>query len=117
LALASAVDQISRAVERVRAEVPALAKLKLVFGVELTPGGLTGRGESERFRVELPGPRVSEGAGDDERIRLSIPRTMFNLLAEEGELADWREAYQFGHLKVDGDPRIQRLLGRAIGRS
>jgi hypothetical protein len=115
--LASAADQISRAVERVRAEVPALAKLRLVFGVELTAGGLTGPGESERFRVELPGPRVSEGAGDDERIRLSIPRTMFNLLAEEGELADWREAFAYGHLKVDGDPRVRRLLGRAIERS
>ena len=40
---------------------------------------------------------------------------MFNLLAEEGELADWREAYHYGHLKVAGDRRVMRLLGRAIG--
>ena len=107
--------QIARAVSRVQAEVPKLANLKLVFGLELTAGGLTGPGESERFRVEVPGPKVSEGAGDDERLQLSIPRTMFNLLAEEGSLADWRDAFHYRHLQVEGDQRVQRLLGKAIG--
>ena len=107
--------QIARAVSRVQAEAPKLAGLKLVFGLELTVGGLTGPGESERFRVEVPGPKVSEGAGDDERLRLSIPRTMFNLLAEEGQLVDWREAYQYRHLQVEGDARVKKLLGKAIG--
>ena len=41
---------------RVQAEAPALAKLKLVFGLELTAGGLTGPGTSEHYRVEVPGP-------------------------------------------------------------
>ena len=35
-----------------------------------------------------------------------MPAAMFALLAEEGELADWREAYYYGHLKVGGDPRV-----------
>lgn len=107
--------QITRAVSRVQAEVPKLAGLKLVFGLELTVGGLTGPADSERFRIELPGPKVSRGAGDDERLRLSIPRTMFSLLAEEGGLADWRDAFQYRHLQVEGDSRVQRLLGKAIG--
>jgi hypothetical protein len=108
-------DQIAAAVARIQQEVPKLAKLRLVFGLELTASGLMGPGEANRFRVELPGPKVSAGPADDERIRLSIPRTMFKLLAEEGELVDWREAYHYGHLKAQGDRRVLRLIGQAIG--
>jgi hypothetical protein len=42
---------------------------------------------------------------------------MFRLLAEEGQLVDWREAFHYGHLKVHGDTRVKRLLGQAIGGS
>ena len=109
-------DKVAAAVGRVQQQVPKLANLKLVFGVELTSGGLTGPGKSDRFRVELPGPNVSEGSADDERLQLSIPRTMFEILAAEGQLVDWREAFHYGHLRVQGDSRVQRLLGQAIGR-
>ena len=115
--MATSSDLIIVAVQRLQAQVPALAKLKLVFGVELTGGGLTGPAKSQRFRVEVPGPQVSEGAADDARIALSMPQTMFNLLAEEGQLADWKDAYYYGHLKVEGDPRVRRLLGKAIERT
>ena len=97
--------------------MPKLANLKLVFGLELTAGGLMGPGESDRFRVEVPGPKIGAGPADDERIRLSIPRTMFKLLAEEGQLVDWREAYHYGHLKAEGDRRVLRLMGQVIGGS
>ena len=113
--MASDAELIRGAVGRVQGQAPKLAGLRLVFGVELTGGGLTGPARSDRFRVELPGPAVSDGPGEDERLTVSIPRPMFSLLAEEGELVDWREAYRYGHLKVDGDPRVIRLLGRAIG--
>lgn len=115
--MATSSDLIIVAVQRLQAQVPALAKLKLVFGIELTGGGLTGPAKSQRFRVEVPGPQVSEEAADDARIALSMPQTMFNLLAEEGQLADWKDAYYYGHLKVEGDPRVRRLLGKAIERS
>jgi hypothetical protein len=115
--VASDVELIGAAVGRVQAQVPKLAKLRLVFAVELTGGGLTGPARAQRFRVELPGPAVSEGPGGDERLTLSLPRPMFVLLAEEGQLADWREAYRYGHLKVTGDSRVIRLLGRAIGEA
>jgi hypothetical protein len=115
--LATSSDLIIIAVQRLQAQVPALAKLKLVFGVELTGGGLTGPAKSQHFRVEVPGPQVSEGVADDARIALSMPQTMFNLLAEEGQLADWKDAYYYGHLKVEGDPRVRRLLGKAIERN
>ena len=109
---------IASAVERFQAQVPALAKLKLVVGLELTAGGLRGPGRSDHFRVEVPGPKVSRGRPRGRPDAGShVPRTMFDLLAEEGQLADWREAFYYGHLKVAGDERVKRLLGRAIERS
>ena len=60
---------------------------------------------------------MSEDEPADARLALSIPKTMFKLLAEEGSLADWRDAFHYGHLKVTGDQRVKRLLGKAIGRS
>ena len=52
--MASTQDLIKTAIERFQAEVPALAKLKLVFGLELR-----GRGDVQMFRVELPGPEIT----------------------------------------------------------
>jgi hypothetical protein len=108
---ASAADLIKTAVARVQAEAPALAKLKLVFGVELPA-----RGDVQVYRVEVPGPKISKGFSEDERLRLSIPRAMFNILAPEGELADWQEAYEHGHLKIEGDRKVQQLIGQVIER-
>ena len=105
------------AVQRVQGEVPALANLKLVFSLELTSGGLMGPGKSETFRIEVPGPKVAEGDADDARIMLTVPKPMFTLLAEEGGVADWREAFHYGHLKVGGDARVKSLLGKAIAAS
>ena len=115
--MASTSDLIIVAIQRLQPQVPALAKLKLVFGLELTAGGLTGPGESEQFRVEIPGPKVSEGFPEDARLQLQMPRAMFGILAEEGELMDWKEAFYYGHLKVEGDARVKRLLGQAIEKS
>lgn len=112
--MATSSDQIAGAVKRFQGQVPALARLKLAFGVELTSRGLTGEAEPERFHVALPGPKVSEGEGADERLVISVPATMFKVLADEGELPDWHEAFHYRHLRVEGDPRVKRLLGQAI---
>jgi hypothetical protein len=112
--MATSKDRVVVAVQRFQASVPALAQLKLVVGLELTAGGLTGPRESEHFRVEVPGPKVSAGASDDARLQLAIPRAMFEVLAEEAELADWKDAFYYGHLKVMGDQRVKRLLGKTI---
>lgn len=112
--MASTEELIAAAVGRVQGEAPQLAKLKLVVGLELTSGGLTKPGKSDEYRVEVPGPKVTAGQAEDARLQLTIPKTMFDLLAKEGGLADWREALHYGHLKVRGDPRVKRVLGRAI---
>jgi hypothetical protein len=109
--LPSAADLIREAVERVQAEAPALGNLKLVFGLELR-----GRGDIQAYRVEVPGPRISKGFGDDERVHVSVSRSHFNELATRGHLRDWREAYDLGQVKVEGDPDVRRLIGTVIER-
>ena len=115
--MASNADLTVVAVQRLQSSLPALANLKLVFSLELTSGGLTGPGKSEQLRIEVPGPKVTEDEADDARITLVMPAAMFMLLAEEGELADWKDAFYYGHLKVGGDPRVRKLLGKAIEKS
>ena len=109
--MASAAELIRDAVDRVQQEAPALGRLKLVFGLELR-----GRGDVQAYRVELPGPKISKGFGQDERLHVSVPRADFNELAAKGTLRDWRDAYGHGHLKVEGDPEVRRLIGTVIER-
>jgi hypothetical protein len=105
-------ELIKQAVNGLQSEVPALTKLKLVFGLELR-----GRGDVQLYRVEVPGPKISKGVADDERLRVSIPRSHFNELAAEGKVRSWHEAFDHGHIKVEGDPNIQKLIGQVIEHS
>ena len=110
--MASAAELIKQAVSGIQAEVPSLANLKLVIGLELR-----GRGDTQLYRVELPGPNVAKGYADDERLHVSIPRSHFNELAADGKLKHWHEAYDHGHVKVEGDPRVQQLVGGIMAKA
>lgn len=107
--MASTNQLIESAVRRLVADVPALEKLKLVVGLELK-----GRGDVQVYRVELPGPKVAKGFADDGRLQVSIARSHFNELAADGRPKHWREAYEAGHVRVEGDTQIQRLIGQVI---
>ncbi len=109
---ASTPELIKTAVARLQGEVPSLAKLKLVVGLELR-----GRGDVQVYRVALPGPQIAKGFGDDERLHVSIPRSHFNELAADGKIKHWIEAYEHGHIKVEGDPNIQKLVGQLIAHA
>jgi hypothetical protein len=109
--VASTAQLIETAVRRFQAEVPALAKLKLVFGLELR-----GRGDVQLYRVELPGPKISKAVAGDARVSVSIPRSHFNELASEGRVKDYREAYEAGHIKVEGDANVQKLVAQVVAR-
>jgi hypothetical protein len=109
--VASTQDLIKTAIERFQADVPALAQLKLVFELELR-----GRGDVQMFRVELPGPKITKESTEDARVSVSIPRSHFNELAEEGTAKHYREAYEQGHIKATGDPGIQKLIGQVVER-
>ncbi|HEX6667296.1 MAG TPA: hypothetical protein VF081_11945 [Solirubrobacterales bacterium] len=109
--MASTSDLIRTAVERFQAEVPALQKLKLVFGLELK-----GRGDIQLYRVELPGPKISKDLAQDERVLVEIDRPQFNELAERGTLKSYRKAVETGHIKATGDSNVKKLVAQVVER-
>ena len=107
--MASTSDLIRTAVERFQAEVPALQKLKLVFGLELK-----GRGDIQLYRVEVPGPKITKDLAQDERVLVEIDRPQFNELAERGTLKSYRKAYETGHIKAIGDSNVKKLIAQVV---
>jgi len=107
--MASTSDLIRTAVERFQAEVPALANLKLVFGLELRA-----KHDVQLYRVELPGPKISKDLAQDERILVDIDRPQFNELAEKGTLKSYRRAAETGHIKATGDSNVVKLIRQVV---
>ena len=103
---------IERAVARLVEEVPALGKLKLVLKLELRARG----GDAPIWRVEVPGPKVSKDPAGDARLDVSVSRSHFNELAEEGRLRDWADAYEQGHVRVSGEGAVVKLIGSVFER-
>jgi hypothetical protein len=107
--MASTADLIRTAVERFQAEVPALANLKLVFGLELKA-----RHDIQLYRVEVPGPKITKDLAQDERVIVEIDRPQFNELAEKGTIGSYRKAYETGHIKVTGDSNVRKLIAQVV---
>jgi hypothetical protein len=107
--MASTSELIRTAVERFQAEVPALANLKLVFGLELRA-----KHDIQLYRVELPGPKISKDLAQDERVLVEIDRPQFNELAEKGTLKSYRRAAETGHIKVTGDSNVVKLIAQVV---
>jgi hypothetical protein len=107
--MASTPDLIRTAVERFQAEVPALAKLKLVFGLQLKA-----KHDIQLYRVELPGPKITKDLAQDERVLVEIDRPQFNQLSEKGTLASYRRAAETGHIKVSGDSNVTKLVVQVV---
>jgi hypothetical protein len=91
--------------------VPALQPLQLVAGLELR-----GRGDTQLYRVELPGPKVSKDIAADAKVRLSVPRPQFNTLATKGRVRDWREAFARGEAKATGVEQLLKLIVNVVER-
>lgn len=100
---------IETAVTRFLTEVPALAPLKLVAGLELR-----GRGDVQLYRVELPGPKVTKDIASDSKVRIEVQRATFNTLATRGHISDWREAFRTGEAKVTGIEQVIRLIVQVV---
>jgi hypothetical protein len=109
MATADTKAQIENAIAGFQKEVPALAKLKLVFELELR-----GRGDIQLFRVEVPGPRITRDIASDAKVRLSLPRTEFNELTKDGSIRHWREAFETGHVKASGPAEILKLIQSVV---
>ena len=107
--MASTSELIRTAVERFQAEVPALANLKLVFGLQLKA-----KHDIQLYRVELPGPKISKDLAQDERVLVEIDRPQFNELAEKGTLKSYRRAVETGHIKASGDSNVVKLIAQVV---
>jgi hypothetical protein len=109
--MASTADLIRTAVERFQAEVPALQKLKLIFGLELKA-----KHDIQLYRVELPGPKITKDLAQDERVLVQVDRPQFNELAEKGTIRSYRRAYETGHIKATGDSNVLKLIAQVVER-
>jgi hypothetical protein len=107
--MASTAELIRTAVERFQAEVPALANLKLVFGLELKA-----KHDIQLYRVELPGLKITKELAQDERVLVEIDRPQFNELAEKGTLKSYRRAVETGHVKATGDSNVIKLIAQVV---
>jgi hypothetical protein len=102
---------IELATRRFLDEVPSLEQIKLIVGVELR-----GRGDAQHFRLEMPGIVVSKGAATDARLRVDMRREFFNVMAREGKVPDWIEAFTYGQAKASGPEQILRLITTVVER-
>jgi len=102
---------IEEAVTRFLDEVPALQQMKLVAGVDLR-----GRGDTQQYRVQLPGPQVTKDIAADARVRVEMPRSFFNVMAREARVPDWIEAFTYGQAKASGNGDILRLIAQVVER-
>ncbi|MGI9557581.1 MAG: hypothetical protein ACR2N5_06540 [Solirubrobacterales bacterium] len=106
-----AQDLIAQSYRRIIAEVAPLTHLKTVIRLELR-----GRGDVQIFRVRTPGPDVTKEEPDDAKLDISIPRSDFNELAENGGIEDWRDAIETGVVRISGDRDIEMLVVNVVER-
>ena len=102
---------IEQATRRFLEEVPALEPIKLVVGVELR-----GRGDTQQFRLEMPGVKVTKDAALDARVRVDMRREFFNVMAREGKVPDWVEAFTYGQAKGSGPEQFLKLIVNVVER-
>jgi hypothetical protein len=91
------------------AEVPALQPLKLVAGLELHA-----HRDTQLYRIELPGPKVSKQIPSDAKVTLNVQRARFNELAAKGHVSDWRQAFEHGEAKATGIDQVLKLIVNVV---
>ena len=103
---------IETATRRFIEEVPALATVKLVVELELR-----GRGDVQQFRIEMPQLDVRKGVAADARVRVSMRREFFNVMAQEAKVIDWIEAFTYGKATATGPSQILQLIENVVERN
>lgn len=102
---------IETAARRFVEEVTALAPMKVVVGVELH-----GRGDIQHFRLQMPELAVTKGPADDARINVEMRREFFNVMAAEGKVPDWIEAFTYGKAKATGPSQYLKLIANVVDK-
>ena len=88
----------------------SLASLNaLVVGVDLR-----GRGDVQQFRLEMPGVKVTKGLASDARLQVEMRREFFNVMARDGKVPDWIEAFTYGQAKATGPDQFLRLITNVV---
>ncbi|MDE3129667.1 MAG: hypothetical protein KGL16_00805 [Acidobacteriota bacterium] len=100
---------IETGIRRFLEEVPGLAPLKVIAGLELH-----GRGDVQLYRIEMPGPTVAKALPTDAKLTLEIRRERFNELATKGHLADWRHAFERGEARATGVDQYLKLIVKVV---
>jgi hypothetical protein len=100
---------IELATRRFLEEVPALAPMKLVVSVELR-----GRGDVQQFRLQMPEVAVTKASAADAHMRVEMRREFFNVMAKEGKVPDWIEAFTYGQAKASGPEQFLRLIIKVV---
>jgi hypothetical protein len=100
---------IDLATRRFIEEVPALAPMKLVVSVELR-----GRGDVQQFRLQMPDVEVTKASAADAHVRVEMRREFFNVMAKEGKVADWIEAFSYGQAKASGPEQFLKLIIKVV---
>ena len=108
---ADAKSLIEMAARRFVEEVPALAPMTLVVSVELQ-----GRGDVQHFRLQMPEAQVTKGPPDDARIVVQMRREFFNVMADEGKVPDWIEAFTYGKAKATGPSQYLKLIANVVDK-
>jgi hypothetical protein len=102
---------IEQAISRFLEEVPSLAPLKLVIGLELRA-----RHDTQIYRVELPGPKVSKDLPSDAKVTLEVNRPRFNELATAGTVKQWRDAFEHGDARATGIDQYLKLIKQVVDK-
>ncbi|MBO0767113.1 MAG: hypothetical protein J2O48_00370 [Solirubrobacterales bacterium] len=100
---------IETALTRFLDEVPALKQLNIVAGLELH-----GHGDTQIYRIEMPGPVVAKKLATDAKVTLEARRDVFNRLAEKGHVAQWRAAFEHGDVKATGIDQYLKLIRQVV---
>jgi hypothetical protein len=100
---------IELATRRFLEEVPALAPMKLVVSVELR-----GRGDVQQFRLQMPDIAVRKASATDAHVRVEMRREFFNVMAKEGKVPDWIEAFTYGQAKASGPEQFLKLITKVV---
>jgi hypothetical protein len=102
---------IEQAISRFLEEVPSLAPLKLVVGLELRA-----RHDTQIYRVEMPGRKVSKDLPSDAKVTLEVSRSHFNELATKGSVKQWREAFEHGDARATGIDQYLKLIKQVVDK-
>ncbi len=100
---------IELATRRFIEEVPALAPIKLLVSVELR-----GRGDVQHFSLQMPEVSVTKGSPAEPHVRVDMRREFFNVMAREGKVADWIEAFTYGQAKASGPEQFLKLIVKVV---